>query len=169
MVGRGSRVIPNEKDTFYIFDMGGNRKRLLAWEVDRDWEAIFDLQGRTLKEKEAAMKKCVSCDAIIYASQRVCPYCQKEQPVKPKTDLKSNGITVINSYQDLPKNLLKPFEEMTVPELIERAAYGSPHLGRPYKSGWILSQIRQRENAPELIQEYANIKGYKKGWVNRQL
>ena len=53
--------------------------------------------------------------------------------------------------------------------LIERAQYGSPQLGRPYKSNWIVGQLKQRENKTELIHEFARLKGYKAGWVQRQL
>lgn len=168
MCGRGSRVTPS-KDTFYIFDLGGNLKRLLAWEANRDWKSIFELQGKKLKDGAAAMKKCVSCEAVIYASQKICPYCQKEQPIKSKEELRAQEIQVISNYSDLPDHLQKPYKNMSVSELIERAQYGSGGLGRPFKSSWIIAQIKQRENKNELLTEYARIKGYKSGWIHRQL
>jgi superfamily II DNA or RNA helicase len=168
MCGRGSRVT-NTKDTFYIYDMGNNLKRLLAWEVSRDWKSIFSLQGKKLKDGEAPMKNCVSCEAIIYASQTVCPYCQETQPTKAKEELKATEVQIISSFHDLPEHLQKPYKEMSVNELIERAAHGSGGLGRPFKSSWIVNQIKQRDNKKELLTEYARIKGYKFGWVLRQL
>ena len=168
MCGRGSRVTPS-KDTFYIFDLGGNLNRLLAWESNRDWKSIFELQGKKLKDGAAAMKKCVSCEAVIYASQSICPYCQKEQPKKTKEELKAEEIQIISSFEDLPKHLQKPYNEMSVNELIERAQYGSGGLGRPFKSSWIVAQIKQREDKIKLLTEYAQIKGYKNGWIYRHI
>lgn len=169
MVGRGSRVVSGEKDTFYIYDLGGNHGRLMPWEANRDWKSIFKLQGKNLKDKEAPLKKCVSCEAVIYASQMVCPYCSEKQSVKEKEEQKADRIEIIKSFQDLPEHLRVPFDQMSVPQLLERAPYGSPRLGRPFKQGWVLAQIKQRENAKELILELAKIKGYKNGWVQRQL
>jgi superfamily II DNA or RNA helicase len=169
MVGRGSRIIKGIKSRFYIFDMGNNRARLLAWEVDRDWKALFDLQGKKLTDKAAPMKKCVECEAVIYASMRVCPYCQAEQPIKTKEAITADTIRIIDAYSELPTHLQKRYEEMTVPELIERAQYGSPQTGRPFKVGWVLANLRTKDNFEELVQQFAQIKGYKDGWVHRQL
>ena len=143
--------------------------RLFPWEANRDWESIFKLQGKKLKNKEAAMKKCKNCEAIIYASQMICPYCEFAQPKRTTTEMIADSIKVIDSYQDLPESLRKPYSEMTVIELMERAAYGSAELGRPYKSGWIIGQIKKRKEKIELIHEYAQIKGYRSGWIDRQL
>lgn len=169
MVGRGSRVIKGIKSKFFIFDLGGNTKRLGAWEINRKWEMIFDLQGRKLKDKAAPMKNCKECEAIIYASARVCPYCEAEQPIKEHIAQHADHITVIENYSQLPEHLKITYDQMTVTQLIERAAYGSPNVGRPFKNGWIMAQIKQRDNSNELIEEFARIKGYKRGWILRQL
>lgn len=169
MCGRCSRIIEGIKSKFYIFDMGNNRKRLLAWEADRDWPAIFDLQGRKVKDKEAPMKKCANCEAVIYASAIKCPYCGAVQPRKVHKPVKATSIKVIDSYSELPSHLKKDFDKMSVKELVERAQYGSPGLGRPYKTGWIISQLKSKPDFTESIQEFARIKGYKQGWVKRQL
>jgi len=171
MVGRGSRIIKWIKSKFFIYDLGGNRERLLAWEADRDWPVIFDLQGRKLKDKEAPMKKCVECEGIIYASAKFCPLCNAKQPFKDNKPIIAGRVTIIENYSELPEHLKVKYEDMTVSQLIERAAYGSPLLSRPFKNGWILNQLRQRgsEEFPGLVQEFANIKGYKEGWVFRQL
>lgn len=168
MTGRGSRVT-DSKSVFYIYDLGGNMARHLPWEANRDWAAIFKLQGKKITNKEAAMKYCKTCEAIIYASQMICPYCEAAQPTRTATELIADTIKVIDSYQDLPEALRKPYTEMTVHELMQRAAYGSPELGRPYKSGWIVGQIKKRDDKIELIHEYAQIKGYRSGWIERQL
>jgi superfamily II DNA or RNA helicase len=169
MCGRGSRIIPNKKDTFQIFDLGNNAERLLAWEANRDWKTIFKLQGRNLKDKEAPMKKCVNCEAVIFASLKICPYCEAKQPTRKKEDIVAERIEVIQDFSQLPDHLKKPWGEMSVKELIERAKYGSPKTGKPYQLGWIVNQLKERPNGTELIYQLAELKGYKSGWVHRHL
>ena len=168
MCGRGSRVTPIKK-RFYIFDMGNNRERLLAWEVNRDWSALFDLQGRNPKEGEIPLKKCPSCEGFIYASAKVCPLCEAVQPIKTKVEMMADEIQVIGDYSELPLHLKKPQSEMTVIELIERALCGSPSTGLPYRNGWILAEMKSRENATELFHEFAALKGYKQSWIYRHI
>lgn len=175
MVGRGGRVVKHPvtkeliKGIFHVHDLGNNVKRLLAWEVDRDWKLMFELQGMKLTESAAPMRMCVSCEAVIYTSTKICPYCNTEQPVKKKEEKKAGKVSVINDYSELPEPLKKDYSEMSLIELIQRAAYGSPQLGRPFNIGWILSQIKKKPNYHELLKELAELKGYKKGWVYRNM
>lgn len=169
MVGRGSRIVKGVKSLFNVYDLGGNVARLGAWEMNRDWAAIFDLQGRKLKDKEAPMKKCVECEGIIYASAKVCPLCDAVQPIKVYDPQIADSVDIIEHYSELPEHLKVKYNEMTVSQLVERAAYGSPNTGRPFKNGWIINQIKERDNYPELVQQFAYIKGYAQGWVLRQL
>jgi len=168
MVGRGSRVTET-KSKFYIFDLGNNHARLLPWEANRNWPNLFANQGKNLKTKEAARKACKNCESKIAASAKICPYCGFLQPIKAKEDQKANHVQVISSYNELPPHLDKPYQLMTVAELVERAAYGSPNLGRPFKVGWILGVLRDRDTWPADVRELARLKGYQSGWVKRQL
>jgi superfamily II DNA or RNA helicase len=168
MVGRGSRVTET-KSRFYIFDLGNNHSRLLPWEANRNWPALFENQGKNAKSKEAARKSCVNCQSKIAASAKICEYCGFTQPIKANDPPKADTVQVISSYSELPPELKKPFDAMTVAELVARAAYGSPNLGRPFKVGWILGQIKTRPTYAADVQELARIKGYKSGWVQRQL
>lgn len=167
MCGRGSRIF-GDVDTFKIMDLGGNVERLLNWESNRNWKEIFSLQGAKLKEGEAPMKKCVNCEAVIYAVSKNCPYCGKEQPVNTKPLAIANKIEIIQSYSDLPPHLNKAYSDMSVPELIERASYGSPNTGRPFKLGWIIGILKIKPNFNALIFELAELKGFSKGWVFQQ-
>jgi superfamily II DNA or RNA helicase len=168
MVGRGSRVINDVKARFVCVDLGGNNNRLGGWEWSRDWPSIFQLQGRNLKDKKAPTKKCVNCDAVIFASQMVCPYCAADQPVKPKEEL-IGRLEIVPGQTPLPLELRVAFKEMTVKQLLERRKYGSAKTGRPYKMGWVVSQIKERHNAEQLLRELARIKNYKEAWVYMQL
>lgn len=176
MVGRGSRVTET-KSKFYIFDLGNNHRRLLPWEANRNWPALFDAQGKSTKTKEAVKKSCVNCQSKIAASARICEYCGFTQPIKENEAPKATSVEVISTYNDLPANLQKSYELMTVPELLQRAAYGSPSLGRPFKIGWVINQLRFKHQAEwEVTQDYVNdlmelarIKGYSMHWVQRQI
>jgi superfamily II DNA or RNA helicase len=169
MVGRGSRVTPN-KNTFHVWDLGQNYKRIAYWHMERDWAIKFFDQGKKLKKGESPFKTCVTCEALIPASVRLCDICNSEQPPpQEKQELNTNDFQVVEYGQNIPSHLQKPYETLTVKELIERAQYGSARTGRPYKMQWILHQLKQRPQSNELIKEFARIKGYKNGWTHKQI
>ncbi len=90
--GRGSRVVDEYfidkfqadypyplklKNYFDIIDLGQNWKRFGDWNDERDWNYIFwnpDEPGQGI----APVKTCPSCEALVHAATRVCPYCQHE-------------------------------------------------------------------------------------------
>lgn len=90
--GRGSRIIdeyfihkkhseyPYElklKTHFDIIDLGQNWKNFGDWNDERDWRYIFyypDEPGSGI----APVKSCPSCEALVHAAVRVCPYCGHE-------------------------------------------------------------------------------------------
>jgi len=167
MVGRGSRIA-NGKSSFLIIDLGNNMERFGKWEEDRNWYQYFQLQGlKTHDKKGVAMtKSCPQCDALLYTSIRVCTECGYEFPEKDK--LEATEVVEIK-YGEVPESLRKPIEQMTVKELIERQKIGSKSMNRPYKINWVVNQIKNRQNAVQLLNELAEIKGYKKSWIYRQL
>lgn len=171
MCGRGSRVIPNVKDTFTIIDMGNNIKRHGLWHLERDWKYIFENEGKNLKEKSAPYKNCCNkeCECLIPANASICEFCGAEQPKgKPKEKQSATEFELI-AYEtgQLPLYLRKPWSEMTVHELIDRAKIGNIKSRLPYKSGWILNQIYQRpkHEAEKMLRQFAILKGYSKGWI----
>jgi superfamily II DNA or RNA helicase len=173
MCGRGSRVIPGAKDAFHIIDMGNNIRRHGLWHLERDWSYIFENEGKKKSTGEAPYKNCVNkeCGCLILASARTCAYCGAVQPVKPKEQILATGFETLEyGEQAIPSHLRKPWSEMSVEELIERAAIGNLQSRKPYKFGWIMGQIKQRSNdeARQMIQELATLKGYSSGWVFHQ-
>ena len=90
--GRGSRIVDDYfidkfqvdypyplrlKTHFTILDLGQNWKRFGDWNDERDWNYIFwhpDEPGEGI----APVKTCPSCEALVHAAVRVCPYCQHE-------------------------------------------------------------------------------------------
>lgn len=166
MCGRGSR--PDTED-FHIYDLGNNVRRLGSWDLKRDWKQLFKAQGQKDKEGAIPMKNCISCEALIYASQMECNVCGEAQPRKTKQEAEAQEFEVIEYGQNVPLHLQKDYKEMGVKELIERAQYGSAKTGRPFKIGWIVNQLKNRPNFTDSIKELARIKGYSKGWVWRQV
>lgn len=75
MTGRGSRPHPG-KEYFTIIDMGGNALYHGDWCAQRDWADIFHYPEKPSSGGGVApVKCCVSCEAIIHASVKVCPHC----------------------------------------------------------------------------------------------
>lgn len=90
--GRGSRIIdeyfiekfhseyPYElelKDHFDIIDLGANWRNFGDWNDERDWRYIFwnpDSPGEGI----APVKSCPSCESLVHAAVRLCPYCGHE-------------------------------------------------------------------------------------------
>lgn len=171
MIGRGSRPYPG-KDNFTVIDMGLNSNYHGLWNFERNWKDYFNFKNQGKKGGVAPVKTCPSCEAQLHAAAPKCEYCSFIFPVIEKEfqeaeELKE--ITVINSYSELPLHLTIPYEEMTMEQLIERAKYGSPNTGKPYKKSWITFQLKKRPNRTELIKKYANLNGYSQGWVRREL
>lgn len=174
MCGRGSRVIPGVKDSFQIIDMGNNIRRHGLWHLDRNWIYIFDNEGKRKTEGAAPYKNCINpeCQCLIPASAKICEYCGTTQPLKKKEEMHANGFEVMEyGTNELPAYLKKPWSEMTTSELIERAKIGNLQSRKPYKFGWIMGQIKQRDTkeARQMIEELAILKGYSKGWIFHQL
>jgi superfamily II DNA or RNA helicase len=81
--GRGSRPIADTKTHFNIIDMGGNCIRFGDWNDDRDWIDLFENPSKPAGGL-APIKTCPECEALVYASARICQYCQYEFPQKER-------------------------------------------------------------------------------------
>ena len=173
MVGRGSRVILDIKDSFSIIDMGDNLHTHGRWEMYRDWKAIFNnpANPKPPKGEDVSMVKyCPNeeCKKKHHLSAKVCDNCghifsqtEKEEPVFALTK-KVNPEEFAHLFETPP-------EQMSIDELIIRADMGNKETGKKYKKSWITHQIKQRENAREALEEYAEKMGYKKSWVHFQI
>ncbi len=170
MCGRGSRLSPG-KERFTILDMGANviSGGHFLWEHERDWKTLFLNPSKTKETDEigaASYKECPDCESIVLAQVRKCE-CGYKFPQEEKKLEESNLVEVDSKIGKVPEHLRKPKNEMTITELIERAKYGSNNLGRSYKTGWILHEVKKR--GEKALHEYAKIKGYKSGWVKMQM
>ena len=145
MVGRGSRVIPGQKDQFYILDFGENIHRHGFWEQPREW--TLEKKRKKRKQQAAPVKECPSCSALVSTSTRTCSYCghefefsqeeEEEQVVAQLTLLSPKARRQVAMQSDID----------------EKVMMAKNKLIKPY---WVLHQLRSYEQAEEF--------GTKMGW-----
>lgn len=169
MVGRGSRVT-RVKEEFHIYDLGHNCKRLGSWHSDINWVNKFETQGMKVRESDqsAPMKSCPECETLLFASMMKCDVCGYDFPAKNK-EADTQSIDVLEYNAPLPEHLRRRYSDMSVKDLLDRAEIGSLTTGKPYSVNWVVNQLKRRDNPEPGIRELARIKGYRAGWIDRQL
>jgi superfamily II DNA or RNA helicase len=148
MVGRGSRVIPGQKDSFTILDFGNNINEHDFWEAERQWS----LKKKKKKQSAAPVKECKDCGALLPASVMLCHHCGYEFPKSEKQKVKSEiAFLQLLSKKEVMKRATKSSVE-------QKAEMAKAKLISPY---WVLHQLKDRNEALEFVK----LMGYKKGWV----
>lgn len=120
--GRGSRPIGQyfidrhqseypyqlqEKVHFNIIDMGGNCIRFGDWNDDRDWVDLFENPVKPAGGL-APVKTCPECEALVYASARLCPYCEYEFPQKEREqEQEITEIVLVTKHIDMDRLITK--------------------------------------------------------------
>jgi superfamily II DNA or RNA helicase len=149
-VGRGSRLYQNKKE-FVLLDFGGNHTRLGMWNEPRTW-SLKEKKKRKSNEV-TPVKSCPNCEGIVFASARICRYCEYKFPIDEKE--LAQGIMV----EVIPTHLKgKRISELDLNELIEL------QQTKKYKASYIWRVVRNKD----MIEEYAEIMQYSSGWVWRQ-
>lgn len=155
--GRGSRLYPG-KEKFILLDFGMNHDRHGLWNEPRTWQLK---PPKDKKESVAPVKECGNkeCGCLLAASARVCKYCgyhfefSKEEP--------KSGV-MVEVTPKAPLHLVgKKISELNVDDLIDL------EKSKKYKSSFIWRVVRSL--GEESLIYYASKKGYKKGWLNRQI
>ena len=146
MIGRGSRTYL-DKQNFICLDFGQNHKRHGMWNEDIEWT----LEQKKIRPGVAPVKDC-TCGALILASAKLCKYCGHKFEFK-----KSGPESGIMAIVEKPKDIKK----LTVDELIKLEFDGV------YKAQYIWRILRYRDIGQ--LKEYAEKKGFSKGWVFQQL
>ena len=156
MCGRGSRVTEG-KDSFYILDFGNNIKRFGFWEKDgREWS----LEKKKKNGGSAPVKNCPCCDALLYASAKICNYCDHEFIPSKKEAEQVELIELTKEYQDEPKwKILKDAERANLDQLVKMT---KAKLIKPF---WALHKCFKSYN--EALQ-YTRALGYKDGFLYHQ-
>jgi len=155
MIGRGSRPYPG-KSLFKVIDFGGNHSRHGIWNMPRQWS--LDPPKKRQKLQAAPSKNCPSCGAFLFASVRICEFCKYEFP-KPTHEEKNGVLVEVDSL--VPLGLSgKRMSELSLDDI------ANLQRTKRYKSTYCWRIVRSRGS--DAIRSYAQMFGYKNGWVFSQ-
>jgi superfamily II DNA or RNA helicase len=145
MVGRGSRLYENKKN-FICIDMGANVYEHGLWQEGRTWEIV---KKRRNSNGVAPVKLCPSCEAMNYASARVCFDCGELFKIKAKALLKADFVEVTKGLKNVSRGATKLFNPLTASkeELKEHAKK------QGYKANWVYVQLKrqQQKGRPQAV------------------
>jgi superfamily II DNA or RNA helicase len=155
-VGRGGRPSAETgKKHFVHLDFGENVTYHGLWSAHRNWELS---PPKKKKENAAPMKDCPVCSAMVYASVRVCNFCQYEWPEKELRLLEGVAVEVTDQ---LSKELMsKRHGDLTIKEIKKLVDF------KKIKAVYAWRLVRYR--GEDALQEYASLCGYSRGWILRQ-
>lgn len=155
--GRGSRLFPG-KEIFIGLDFGMNHNRHGMWNEAREWKLK---PPREKKEAVAPVKECKNpeCGCLNPISAVKCKYCGTPFPIKEKE--LGEGVMVQVTPRIALELIGRKISELNVDQLL------SLETAKKYKPTFIWRVLRSHGELAVL--EYAKIKGYKQGWINRQL
>lgn len=165
MIGRGSRVLPDEfllpllqrtKKGFTVLDYGANYLRHGLWDWEVDWKEVWN-KPKAAKEGVAAVKSCPNCEYIVHVSKSECPNCgyqftKKDVPLEVGQLIE---ITEIYSKQMVGRQVasLNPKELAIYAKLKNKKNFAAR----------IATALDKEEN--KYLDEFAKEMGYKPGWV----
>lgn len=172
MCGRGSRPILGQdgradlslKSHFTILDFGSNHTRLGLWNQPRKWK--IEDPKKAKKQRAAPVKTCDKCNALLFASVRLCPYCGQEFPA-PTFETIEGVMVEVNT--EIPLGLIgKMVSELSIDELISCQKTGKLRAGYV----WRILRTKEKKAIEEkgtarerFLDTYAEKMGYKFGWV----
>ena len=155
-LGRGSRVHEG-KDEFLVLDFGLNHNQHGMWSEPRNW-TLKPPKKKQDKTDVAPVKSCPSCEALIFASARVCRYCAHEFPIDEKELAEGKMVEVTPK---IPDDLVgKAISELSLGELV------ALQTSKKYKPTFIWRVVRSK--GKEAIDNYARTMGYSTGWAFHQ-
>jgi superfamily II DNA or RNA helicase len=151
-LGRGSRPYTN-KTHFTVLDFGMNHDQHGMWNEPREWSLK---EKKKKKEGAAPVKTCPKCEAMLYATAKICKFCNHVFEVEAKQAVEGVMIEVI------PRKFIgKKITELSLVELIEL------QKTKKYKASYIWRVVRSK--GEEILKEYAGLMAYKSGWITKQV
>lgn len=169
MTGRGSRPFA-EKSQFTIIDMGGNALTHGDWCASRDWADLFHNPDKPTDGKGVApVKECPSCEALVHASARVCPYCGADCSKAPSYDDEMVEFELLTETNPLKVSVQDMVQET---ESAGRKEYATLHqiksrIVAQAKNEWRVRELTDAkaykllELYQEKVQEWCRAKGKK--------
>lgn len=153
-VGRGGRTSKETGKTHFVhLDFGENVTFHGLWSEPRKWELK---PPKKKKEAAAPMKDCPNCSAMLAASVRKCNFCQYEWPESEMVLMQGVAVEVTEV----------PFKGQKLSELSVEELY-QLNKSSKYKSSYIWRVVRSK--GEDAVEHFAQLAGFKKGWVNRQI
>lgn len=156
MVGRGSRPSRDTgKKRMTVLDFGKNYERFGFWSNNRQWSLTPTKKRDT--EREAAVKTCPECEALVSISVKKCPYCGF---MFPKTEKEIKEGVMVELKKEAKKSNGKKLSEVSVHEIVNLVKI--EQISKNFAARVI------RSKGDEQLKEYASLMGYKQSWVEYQ-
>lgn len=157
MLGRGSRVISGVKKHFLVLDYGENWLQHGYYFQDRPWDKLWKQTKKGKKgEGVAPLALCPSCEAIIPANIKICPYCKNERPKTEKELEQGELVEVTQHYTRLVGRKVSSLtpSELSIYAKIKNKQRFAARIAKA-----------QEQRSPGYLGRFAKMMGYKEGWV----
>ena len=156
-LGRGSRLYPN-KDEFIALDFGMNHNQHGMWSEPRQWKIEPPKKNKKKNVDIAPVKTCPKCEAMLFASARLCGFCGHEFS---KEDVALATGEMVEVTPQVPDDLKgRKVSDLNTGELI------ALQLSKRYKPTFIWRVVRSKGEIA--IDNYGSAMGYTSGWAYRQ-
>jgi superfamily II DNA or RNA helicase len=161
--GRGGRPWPG-KEQFTVLDYGGNYEKFGAWDMDRDWNEMWQDPKNKRKLSTyagvAGSKYCPLCQALLAVTARACYNCGYIFP--------ESEIQLVEGQLVEVKNTLNALKERRVSELSaeELANYAKFNNKQMYATR--IARAKEQDE-PGFLAAFAKFMDYHKKWVDRQM
>jgi DNA repair protein RadD len=137
-VGRCLRPVAGK--TALILDHAGNTFRHGLPDDPRQWSLETTPKKKPGEAKEAAVKPCPSCQAVIRSTRRVCPYCGTD--IAPPLNLPE---TVDGRLVEIDAETLRAMKYRDALKWADdEAKLRAIAAARGYQRGWIRHVLRER-------------------------
>lgn len=136
-IGRGLRPCEG-KDFLVVLDHVGNTRKHGFASTERAWT----LKGKTKdKDKPPAIRTCEQCYAV-HLTANVCPYCQFEYPIKPRTltakkVIDGELVEVEQTKEERAEEVRKAHTHAELVAIAKARGYNRPHY-------WAIKVLRGR-------------------------
>lgn len=155
MIGRGSRKRGVDwKKFFTVLDYGGNYLRHGLWDMDREWEDLWN-KPRKAKDGVAPVKLCPQCEYISCVNVEVCPNCGYEFV---KKDIPLEVGKLIEITENYTKIVGKTMSQLTPEELSTYAKFKNK---KNFAARIAVARDRQK---PGFLAQYGKCMEYKNSW-----
>lgn len=157
MIGRGSRLSEG-KPHFTVLDYGANYERHGLWDTEIDWASKWNKKPKRKSEGVAPIRMCPSCEYINPISSMICKNCGHQFPAPEiaPSDEETKLVELTAKFEQLRGKLLS---ELSPQQLALWAKFKN-------KKAYAIRIAKRHEQESEgWLQRFAELMGYKSGWV----